>query len=228
MSTFDKQRDLKELMALGVVMLHLDPRRPGVELPAGLRAEPKLQLNFNHVKGAGDLVADVWGVRETLRFGGVWTPTAIPWSAIFAMSVQGEEVRVYAEDLPLELVETAMQAAASGAPAPTAAPRRGLQLVYSSDTVEPVTPPRPPARLSLVPPLPAPEQDLAFHKALLAQARTERDAARSKAFELSEQVQQLTKERDEARAEGDQALGELAALQESVRELRESADWVTT
>jgi stringent starvation protein B len=137
----DKQRDLNELIAQGVVMLHLDARRPGVKLPADFRTDMQLRLNFNHTKGKGDLTVDWWGVRETLRFKGVWTPTAIPWSAIYAMSVQGLEPKVYAEDLPEEMVEAALaRLQREGVPLERLEENRPRSLWEAADTLAPPSP----------------------------------------------------------------------------------------
>lgn len=106
----EKQLALSQLMEKGVVMLHLDARRPGVRVPDHLKRESWLRLNFNHSKGKGDLQVNDWGVRETLRFNGQWTPVAVPWSAVFAISLpdQADAPTIFAEDLPEEMVEAAL------------------------------------------------------------------------------------------------------------------------
>lgn len=106
----EKQSVLGSLVEKGVVMLHLDARRPGVRVPDYLKNETWLRLNFNHAKGRADLVVNDWGVRETLRFQGSWFPVSVPWSAVFAMSLpeQAEQPTIFAEDLPEEMVEAAL------------------------------------------------------------------------------------------------------------------------
>jgi stringent starvation protein B len=106
----DKQSCLQELLPKGVVMLHLDARRPGVRVPDYLKTQEWLRLNFNHSKGRADLVVNDWGIRETLRFNGAWFPVSVPWSAVFALSRpdQAEQPSIFAEDLPEEMVEAAL------------------------------------------------------------------------------------------------------------------------
>jgi len=106
----DKQSSLRDLLPKGVVMLHLDARRPGVRVPDYLKTQEWLRLNFNHSKGRGDLMVNDWGVRETLRFNGAWFPVSVPWSAVFALSIpeQAEQPTIFAEDLPEEMVEAAL------------------------------------------------------------------------------------------------------------------------
>lgn len=106
----EKQSVLGTLLEKGVVMLHLDARRPGVRVPDYLKNETWLRLNFNHAKGRADLVVNDWGIRETLRFQGAWFPVSVPWSAVFAMSLpeHAEQPTIFAEDLPEEMVEAAL------------------------------------------------------------------------------------------------------------------------
>jgi stringent starvation protein B len=106
----EKQQSLATLMEKGVVMLHLDARRPGVRVPEHLKAQSWLRLNFNHQKGKGDIQVNDWGLRETLRFNGQWSAVAVPWSAIFAISLpeQADAPTIFAEDLPEEMVEAAL------------------------------------------------------------------------------------------------------------------------
>jgi stringent starvation protein B len=106
----DKQSSLNGLVQKGVVMLHLDARRPGVRVPDYLKNQEWLRLNFNHAKGRADLVVNDWGVRETLRFNGAWFPVSVPWSAVFAMSQpdQTDQPTIFPEDLPEEMVEAAL------------------------------------------------------------------------------------------------------------------------
>lgn len=81
-----KLADFERLRGDGLVSVNLDPRAIGVVLPKSLQGRPSLALNFGHAKGKGDLQANAWGLRETLRFGGVWQQVAVPWSAVVSMA----------------------------------------------------------------------------------------------------------------------------------------------
>jgi stringent starvation protein B len=106
----EKQRYVAEKITQGVVLIQLDARRPGVKLPGFLKDDPMLRLNFNHLKGKGDLVVNAWGIRETLSFKGSWFPVSVPWSAVYLAHVHGEEEpKVFAEDMPEEMIERAME-----------------------------------------------------------------------------------------------------------------------
>lgn len=91
--------------APGHVMVHLDARAPGVVVP-GLNAKNEvLKLNFGHWRGRGDLMVDEWGIKETLRFDGVWHEVEVPWGAIYGFSADGCENVVYDESIPREVLE---------------------------------------------------------------------------------------------------------------------------
>ncbi|MGI5863807.1 MAG: ClpXP protease specificity-enhancing factor SspB [Myxococcales bacterium] len=105
----EKMQRLEEALERGVVMLHLDARRPGVVVPEQFRQDFQLRLNFSYRFDPPDLTVGEWGVRETLSFRSQRFKVAIPWSAIFAITsnVQPETAWLYPEDMPEELLEAA-------------------------------------------------------------------------------------------------------------------------
>jgi stringent starvation protein B len=105
----EKFRVVNELVSRGVVLVQLDARRPGVKVPGFLKDDPQLRLNFNHVRGRGDLVVNHWGIRETLQFKGSWFPVSVPWSAVYVAHLHDAEPKVFAEDMPEEMVQEAME-----------------------------------------------------------------------------------------------------------------------
>ena len=105
----EKHRFVSEKITQGVVLIQLDARRPGVKVPGFLKEDPMLRLNFNHLKGRGDLVVNAWGIRETLSFKGSWFPVSIPWSAVYIAHLHSDPPKVFAEDMPEEMIERAME-----------------------------------------------------------------------------------------------------------------------
>jgi stringent starvation protein B len=105
----EKFRFVSEKITQGVVLVQLDARRPGVKVPGFLKDDPMLRLNFNHLKGKGDLVVNAWGIRETLSFKGSWFPVSIPWSAVYIAHLHTDEPKVFAEDMPEEMINRAME-----------------------------------------------------------------------------------------------------------------------
>ena len=106
----NKKERLLAALDQGMVMIHLDARRPGVLVPANLRTEHHLRLNLSYRFDPPDLAVSDWGVRSTLSFSGSRFQVAVPWSALFAVtSYVTQEFWLFAEDLPEELLEAATE-----------------------------------------------------------------------------------------------------------------------
>jgi stringent starvation protein B len=101
----EKKEKLLATLEKGMAMVHLDARRPGVLVPAPLKAEANLRLNLSYRFDPPDLTVGEWGVRSTLSFGGKRFTVAIPWSALYAVSsANSKEFFMWPEDMPAELV----------------------------------------------------------------------------------------------------------------------------
>lgn len=93
------------LLARGPILVHADARRPGVAVPARFVGETKLVLRFGYGLNPPipDLTVDDDGISGTLVFGGVPFGCILPWSAIFALILDGEaRGMVWPEDAPDE------------------------------------------------------------------------------------------------------------------------------
>ena len=75
--TSEKKERLLAALDHGLVMVHLDARRPGVVVPAELRCESHLRLNLSYRFEPPDLSVGEWGIRSTLSFSG----SASPWQS---------------------------------------------------------------------------------------------------------------------------------------------------
>jgi len=113
----------------GPVLLHLDPRRDGVEVPDGFRADPRLVLRIGHRLSPPipDLEVDEDGLRATLTFRAVPHHCAIPWHAVFAVVSEDGQGLVFAEDVPPE-VAAEMHGEGQPPEPPREGPRRGAHL----------------------------------------------------------------------------------------------------
>lgn len=102
-----KRNTMDKLLRDGPVLVHLDPRRPGVDVPGHHRAEPRLVLRFGYGLSPpiADLTIDENGLLGTLTFRGVPHRCVVPWTAVFA--VVGEDGRglVWSEDVPIEIAQ---------------------------------------------------------------------------------------------------------------------------
>jgi stringent starvation protein B len=145
----DKKERLLAALDQGMVMIHLDARRPGVLVPASVRGEAHLRLNLSYRFDPPDLTVGEWGVRCTLSFSGSRFTVAVPWSALFAIASHvTKEFWMYPDDMPPEL----LQQPASARPqqplpvVPVAAerPRTFLREVPSERAEEPPPPPEVP------------------------------------------------------------------------------------
>lgn len=82
--------------------LHLDARRPGVIVPAHLKSEPHLVLQYglDLPIPIPDLEVDEHGVRATLSFSKHPQRTVVPWSAVYVVTCDDGRGVLYHEDVP--------------------------------------------------------------------------------------------------------------------------------
>ncbi len=124
----DKKRTLEALLARGPVLVHIDARRSEVAVPARFRADPSLVLRFgyNLSPAIDDLTVDDEAIAGTLTFAGQPFRCILPWTAVYAAMVEGEQRgTVWPEDVPEDVLAgggepagTAAAPALGGAPAP--------------------------------------------------------------------------------------------------------------
>lgn len=141
----EKKARLLAALDKGMVMIHLDARRPGVIVPASLRGEAHLRLNLSYRFDPPDLTVGEWGIRSTLSFSGSRFTVAVPWSALFAITSHlTKEFWMYPDDMPAELIQQTMVTAkapmpepVSESPEPMARPRAILREVVSQEPREP-------------------------------------------------------------------------------------------
>ncbi len=101
-----KREVAEAILARAALHVHLDPRRPGVVVPAHLASQPSLILAVGRTGmqvPIPDLVVDDDGVRGTLSFGGRPFACTVPWSAVFALVDPSSKGRVFSEDVPPDL-----------------------------------------------------------------------------------------------------------------------------
>jgi stringent starvation protein B len=167
------------------IYVHLDPRRPGVTVPAWFKKQPQLvlQIGLNMAIPIPDLRLDDDGMRCTLSFSGSPFYCVVPWDVVFA--IVGDDARgmVWPDDVPVEVsrqaappraVETparkredgwkpapAAEAKVEGGSSKTKKPRKRPALAAVADDVppapasKPAKPQRAPAPLQAAPSAPA-------------------------------------------------------------------------
>jgi hypothetical protein len=95
----------RTLRAKGRFRAHLDPRRPGVQVPARFRTLKQLVLEYGDDMPVPipDLVLDDRGIAATLSFDRKPVATFVPWSAVFALVDEKQLGRVWDTDAPPDL-----------------------------------------------------------------------------------------------------------------------------
>jgi stringent starvation protein B len=103
----DKRRTLEALLSRGPVLVHVDARRAEVNVPTRFRADASLVLRFgyNLSPAITDLVVDDDAVSGTLTFAGQPFRCILPWTAVYAAMVEGEQRgTVWPEDVPEDVL----------------------------------------------------------------------------------------------------------------------------
>jgi len=127
----DKRRTLEELLTRGPVLVHVDARRSEVSVPSRFRADPSLVLRFgfNLSPAIGDLTVDDEAIAGTLTFAGQPFRCILPWTAVYAAMVEGEQRgTVWPEDVPEDVLTSGGEA-----PAQSTLPPAGPQTVKGEE-----------------------------------------------------------------------------------------------
>ncbi len=110
LSAKDKRRNrekldvFKQLVEQGMVMVVMDSRKPGVQVPPRFADDHQLRLNFSLKFYIDDFEYDDYGVRASLSFNKVPYYCDIPWDAVYALNSQAVEQGVmWPDDVPNEL-----------------------------------------------------------------------------------------------------------------------------
>ena len=103
----DKKRTLEQLLSRGPVLVHVDARRAEVAVPPRFRADPSLVLRFGYSlsPAIADLTVDDEAIGGTLTFAGQPFRVILPWTAVYAAMVEGEQRgTVWPEDVPEDVL----------------------------------------------------------------------------------------------------------------------------
>lgn len=99
-----KRARLDEMLNEGLVLVHLDARHEGVDVPEHLKSELALILSLSRRFGLEVFELGPLAVRASLSFGGVRHMCVLPWEAIFGLTIQATGAQtVFPESLPTEI-----------------------------------------------------------------------------------------------------------------------------
>jgi hypothetical protein len=99
------KRDLvRELLDEGTLLLHLDPRRDGVNLPAHLRQDATVALSLGRHLAVPipDLEVGDDAITATLSFNRTPHHCVLPWTAIYLVTTDHGKAYLWAQDAPPE------------------------------------------------------------------------------------------------------------------------------
>ena len=116
--TATKKNVLEQLLDQGMVLVAIDARVEGVDVPDHLGRDPQLRLNLSYRFGL-PISVDEWGVAATLTFAGIPYDCRFPWKSMFLMvsHVSGQPY-LFPDDIPTELLtQTAVDSTEVQAPA---------------------------------------------------------------------------------------------------------------
>ena len=82
----DKRAAVETALDDGIVMLHIDARRDGVDVPGHLLGDPQLLLSVAYGFRLPALDVDDDGIYAVLRFGSQDFGCTIPWNALYAIT----------------------------------------------------------------------------------------------------------------------------------------------
>lgn len=123
------------------VLVHLDPRRPDVVVPAWFKKQPQLalEIGLNMPVPIPDLAVEDEGISCTLSFSRTPFWCRIPWSAVFALVGRDERAMVWPDDVPPEVAAAMARPQPASAPAPAPAKRRAVRGRKRDGAAEPLT-----------------------------------------------------------------------------------------
>jgi stringent starvation protein B len=126
-----KQDVMERLLQEGPVLIQLDARKEGVDVPKQFLHDARLvlRLGYGLSPPIHDLILDDDGVSATLTFSGVPYHCQVPWESVYAVvSAVSERRMVWPDDIPPEaLADLGAQERAEDPP-PRKAERRGGHL----------------------------------------------------------------------------------------------------
>jgi stringent starvation protein B len=102
-TTTPKQQLAEEWLRGDHIMVHLDARRDGVVVPAHLGGQPGLSLKISYLFNTQPTV-DERGIYAPLRFGSEYFECSLPWGAIWGLSSEKGELRIWPDSVPVELL----------------------------------------------------------------------------------------------------------------------------
>jgi stringent starvation protein B len=105
--TLSKREALESLLSQGDVLIQIDPRGDGVDVPAHLTAQPLVVLRIGHDMPVPipDLTLGHQRLEATLSFNRQPYFVSVPWAAVFGMVSENGQGLLWTGDVPDEVLE---------------------------------------------------------------------------------------------------------------------------
>ena len=98
----EKQKAFEEWMKGDHVLLQVDSRAEGIEVPHHLAGNHALVLKLSYLF-QGEILHDESGITAYLKFDGDYHKCVIPWSSVWGIVSAEKEYAMWREDLPAEI-----------------------------------------------------------------------------------------------------------------------------
>ncbi len=98
-----KQKFFEEAMKGDHLLVHLDARSDGVQVPPQFAGNPALTLKLSYLF-QGKTTCDEHAVSAYLKFSGEYHHCVVPWSAVWGMTASDQKNHIWSEDVPREVV----------------------------------------------------------------------------------------------------------------------------
>lgn len=105
----EKIECFEEYMKGDHALVHLDARKPGVELPNEHHGNPALTLKLSYFF-RGETTHDNQKIESFLKFHGEYCRCILPWSAVWGITSSNGENQLWPQDMPKELLAQAARA----------------------------------------------------------------------------------------------------------------------
>jgi stringent starvation protein B len=106
-TTLSKREALESLLSQGDVLIQIDPRSDGVDVPAHLCGQPLLvlRIGFDMPVPIPDLTLGRQRLEATLSFNREPYYVRVPWAAVFGMVSESGQGLLWTGDVPAEVIE---------------------------------------------------------------------------------------------------------------------------
>ena len=98
-----KKEEVETALKGDHALIHIDARLDDVAVPSHLKPNPALTLKISYLFH-GQLTVTDGGIEAYLRFSGNYFQCVVPWSAVWGLTTENGEQKIWNESLPQDLL----------------------------------------------------------------------------------------------------------------------------